>query len=248
MITEEILHPRPVWVKSVYFKKPMKLCGMYWVGDEPRGIFANMNERLAELIIERVKSDNQCLVIISGPTSSGKSTEAVTLIKLLCEILGYEFNLDDMYIYSPEDLARKLQRKCENKINWYDEGSVSLNSLATTSKTGKLFGQFFDTMRLRHFISIVCAPEDSEINKRITKHADFYITCPKKAPFIGFQPRGFFNVSYKIIYESGKTWDQFIGTGIFKKLPKKLKEQYEAVKKARNTDFEQVFIKEVLGE
>lgn len=243
-----IQHARPVWVKSVYFKDPMKLCGLYWYGDEPRGIFANMTTRLADLIIERVKSDNQCLVVISGPTSSGKSTIALEIIKELCDKLGYDFILDDMYIYSPEDLARKLKRKCENKINWYDEGSVSLNSLATTSKTGKLFGQFFDTMRLRHFISFLCTPEDSEINKRITKHADLYISCPKKAPFFGFQARGFYHVSYKIIYESGKVWDQFIGTGIFKKLPKKLKEQYEAVKRARNTDFEQVFIKEVLGE
>lgn len=248
MTSEVIQHPRPVWVKSVYFKDPMKLCGMYWYGDEPRGVFANMTTRLAEKILERVKSDNQCLIVISGSTSSGKSTLALQIIKELCDKMGYDFVLDDMYIYSPEDLARKLKRGCQNKINWYDEGSVSLNSLATTSKTGKLFGQFFDTMRLRHFISFLCTVEDSEINKRITKHADFYISCPKKPPFLGFQARGFYHVTYKIYYDSGKVWEQFIGTGIYKKLPKKLKEQYEAVKRARNIDFEQVFIKEVLGE
>lgn len=248
MITEAVQYPHPVWVKSAYFKDPMKMVGMYWFGDEPRGIFSNMTERLASKIIERVKSDNQCLVVISGLTSSGKSTLALQIIKELCDRMGYDFVLNDMYIYSPEDMARKLQRGCQNRINWFDEGSVSLNSLSTTAKSGKLFSQFFDTMRLRHYINFVCVPEDGELNKRITKHADFYISCPKKAPFIGFQPRGFYHVSYKIVYESGKVWDQFIGTGIFKKLPKKLKTEYEAIKQSRNVDFEKVFIKEVLGE
>lgn len=238
----------PIWVKSPYYKKPVKWVGRYYYGDEPRDIFANLVKRIAEKIADIVDSDNQAMIVIIGPTSTGKSTLALTIIAELCRIYKYDFNLEDIYIYAPEDLARKLKRKCENRINWFDEGSVSLNSLETMSKEGRLFNKFFDTMRLRHFINFICIPEGKEINARVVKHANLYIKCPKKAPFFGFDNRGFFHASIKIKYESGKEWDQFIGTGIYPKLPKKLKVEYEKIKNAHNVVFEDEFIKGVLKE
>lgn len=242
----ELIEGPPIWVKSPYFRKPLKWVARYYYGDEPRDVFANLVKRIAEKIADIVESDNQALIVISGPTSTGKSTLGLSIIAELCRIYKYPLALEDVYIYSPADLANKLDRKCENRINWFDEGSVSLNSLETMTKEGRLFSKFFDSMRLRHFINIVCIPEGKEINARILKHANLYIKCPKKAPFIGFDNRGFFHTSIKIKYESGKEWDQFTGTGIYPKLPKKLKNAYEDVKRAHNEVFEDEFIKGVL--
>lgn len=242
----------PIWVKSVYFEQTLKAVASYYYGDKLQLVFSNLINRLALKIKAQVEKDNQVLVFIKGATSSGKSTLAIHLIKELCQLFGWPFNFEDVYLYSPEDLAKKIKRKCENRINWFDEGSVAMDSLQSTTKTGRLFGQFFNTMRLRHYITIVCSPEvDNELNKRIIKHADYYIECPSKPPFpsqFKFQARGFFYVSVRTVYASGKRWDERIATGIYNKLPKKTKEEYEKIKLSKNTDFESVFIKEVLGE
>ena len=242
----EAIEGPPLWVKSPYYRKPLKWVGRYYMGDEPRDIFANLVKRIAEKIADIVESDNQVMVIISGDTSTGKSTLALSIIAELCRIYKYDLNLDDIYIYEPADLARKLDRGCPNRINWFDEGSVSLNSLETMTKEGRLFSKFFDSMRLRHYINLVCIPEGKEVQARILKHANLFIKCPKKAPFFGYDNRGFFHTSVKIRYASGKEWDQFTGTGIYPKLPKKLKTAYEDVKRAHNVVFEEEFIKGVL--
>lgn len=241
----------PIWVKSVYFDQPLKAVGSYYYGDQLQIVSSNLINRLALKIKSKIEKDNQVMISISGATSSGKSTLAVWLIKELCTLFNWPFDFKDMYIYEPKDLAEKLKRKCENKINWFDEGSVALDSLSTTSKVGKLFNNFFNTMRLRHFITIICCPDDDELSKRIMKHADLYIECPDKPPFppqFKFGARGFFYVSFRIKYGSGKVWDQRIATGTYKKLPKKLKDEYEAIKRSHNYDFEDEFIKGVLNE
>lgn len=241
----------PIWVKSVYFEQPLKAVGSYYYGNQIQLIYSNLLNRLALWIKAKIEKDNQVMISISGATSSGKSTLAICLIKELCALFNWAFDFNDTYIYSPKDLANKLKRKCENRINWFDEGSVSMDSLATASKVGRLFNNFFNTMRLRHYITIICCPDDEELSKRIMKHADLYIECPSKSPLppqFKFQARGFFYVSYKIRYGSGKTWEQRIGTGTYKKLPKKLKDEYEAIKKLHNYDFEDEFIKGVLNE
>lgn len=240
----------PLWIKSIYFPAPLKSVGCYYYGGRRQFVYSNLVNRLALLIKEKVEKDNQILIVITGSTSSGKSTLAIWIIKELCQLFGWPFNFEDVYLYSAEDLARKLQRRIPNRINWFDEGSVAMDSLNTTSKVGKLFGQFFNTMRLKHYITIVCTPEDSELNARITKHADLYVLCPDYPPFppqFKFQARGFFYVSTKTKYKSKKIWEERIATGTYNKLPKKLKAEYEAIKLNRNTNFEEIFIEGVLG-
>lgn len=256
MSDTEIIEGPPIWVKSPYFKKPLKWVGRYYYGDDARDIFANLVKRIAEKIADILEKDNQVMVVISGDTSTGKSTLALLIIVELCKILKYDINtsdydscvnlLKDVYVYEPADLAEKLDRGCTNRINWFDEGSVSLNSLETMTKGGRLFSKFFDSMRLRHFANFICIPEGKEVNARVVKHANLYIKCPKKAPFIGFEHRGFFHTSYKIKWDSGKEYDQFTGTGIYPKLPKKLKLAYEEVKRQHNAVFEKEFIEGVL--
>lgn len=241
---------KPIWLKSAYFENSLKAVGSYIYGNDIQFIYSNLIIRLAEKIKAIIDKDNQVLVVITGDTSSGKSTLAIWLIMELCKLFGWPFNFEDVYVYQAPDLAKKLKRKCENRINWFDEGSVALDSLETASKVGRLFGKWFNTMRLRHYITIMCTPDDSEINKRVTKHADLYIECPSTSPYppqFKFQARGFFYVSTKYKYRSGRVWDNRIGTGTYNKLPKKIKEEYEKIKLSRNTDFEEVFIEEVLG-
>lgn len=229
-------------VQSEYFKRPMKLIGTYW-DDKP--VYANLLDGVVDLINDRINSDNQCVILITGGTGSGKSTLAMQLMRKLDK----DFNLDDSYIYSQADLARKLKKEAEgikvSKINWYDEGSVTLNSLNTTSRAGLRFSQFFDTMRLDHYVSIICMPDGSDMNGRIAKHIDFIIKCPKQAPFWNFSAKGFFTVSKKTFYQSGKVWEDILGTGIYRDVPPRIRNAYNKIKRERANEFKKKIIEEI---
>ena len=233
----------PVTVNDPWFPIKMKCVGTYGpTGDIP--IYSNAITGLAKKIKARVDSQNQVVAVIFGGTGSGKSTFALNLIKAIDK----GFKLDDVYIYGPKDLARKIRDEIPQNINWYDEGSVTLNSLETTSRKGKRFSQFFDTQRFDGWISLICIPDGAEIQKRILKHVDFLIQCPDSAPIWGFYNKGFFNVLERTYYpKSGKYWDDTICSGIFKQVPKKLRIEYEACKKAHAQEFKKKFVEDVLA-
>lgn len=234
--------PAALWVKSEHFPNPMKLIGTYW-DDKP--VYANLLDGVADLVKARINSDNQCVILITGGTGSGKSTLAMQLMRKIDK----DFTFEDTYIYSQADLARKLKREQAgekvSKINWYDEGSVTLNSLNTTSRAGLRFSQFFDTMRFDHYVSIICMPDGSDMNGRIGKHIDLLIKCPKQAPFWDFSAKGFFTVSKKITYQSGKVWEEVLGTGIYRDVPPRIRNAYYKIKRERAEEFKKKIIEEI---
>lgn len=231
-------------VKSDYFDRPMRLVGTY---RDNRPIYSNLIDGVVDLIKSRIASDNQCVVLITGPTGSGKSTLALQIIR---RYEGGKPNLEDIYIYSQEDLARKLKKEkageTVSKINWFDEGSVTLNSLNTTSRAGQRFSQFFDTMRIDHYVSIICMPDGKDMNGRIERHVDIVIKCPKTAPLWNFSAKGFFDVTKRIVWPSGKVYEDTLGTGIYRDVPKKLRETYQKIKRERANAFKDQIIEEML--
>lgn len=232
----------PLVIQSPKFDKPLTCVGSY--GDD-RLIFSDLLDGVTDWIRKKIESDNQAVIIIRGGTGSGKSNLALQLIKRLSPGFTPD-QLEDVYIYSPDDLAKKIKRGCTNQINWYDEGSVTFSNLSVMSKGGRLMGQFFDTMRLDHYISIICLPNDKEMDGRVSKHADLYLECPKYAPFDNFSPRGFFDVYKRTVYRSGKFFDEHYGTGIFRPVPKKLRVAYEEVKRAHAEEFKNKFVRTFL--
>ena len=155
----------PLKVITPYFNTPLLWTVSYYGYD----VFANLLDAIADWCVECLDNDNQCVIIIRGGTGSGKSNLAMQLISRILAILKIDWNLEDMYIYSLLDLAKKIERKSNNPINWYDEGSITFNSLNSTSEEGKLMGMFFDTMRIDHYVSIIVLPSDKEVNGRILK-------------------------------------------------------------------------------
>lgn len=240
----EYLTGPAVKVRDAYFPIYMRCVGTTGPDcDIP--IYSNAITGLAKKIKARIDTNNQVVVVIYGGTGTGKSTMALQLIMALDRTIN-ETNLDDVYIYGPKDLAKKLKDGINQPINWYDEGSVTLNSLETTSKKGRRFSQFFDTMRFQGWISIICIPDGAEINKRIMKHLDILIECPDKGPIMGYLNKGFFNVIERTVHKSGKFWDDTICIGTFKNVPKKIRTAYEDIKKRHAQEFTNTFIEEVL--
>lgn len=233
--------PAPVIVKLDYFDRPLTCVGSY--GDNL--IFSDLLDAVVDWIKRKIETDNQAVIIIRGGTGSGKSNLALQIIRKLYPGFSPD-DLDDVYIYTPADLAEKIKRGSDNLVNWYDEGIITFSSLSVMSRGGRLMGQFFDTMRLDHYISIICLPNDKEMDARVSKHADLYLECPKYAPLDGYSPRGFFDAYKRTVYKSGKYYDEKLGTGIFRPVPKKLRDRYETVKRQHAEQFKQKFIRTLL--
>lgn len=202
-----------------------------------RKVYANLLDAIADWVVARLKRDEQCVIVVRGMTGTGKSTVSMQLIRRILDRLKVDWDLEDMYIYGLDDLARKLKRRSKNPILWFDEGSTTINSLNTMTEESKLLGMFFDTMRIDHYITIIDVPSDKELNGRVTKHADLYIECPKHAPLPGYEARGFFEAFKRTTYRSGKHYDMSVGIGIARPMPKRYREPYEAVKRERAEAF-----------
>lgn len=232
----------PIWVQLPPFDKPVKWITSYYDYD----VFGGLLLAIADWCVTQIKSDNQCLVIVSGGTGSGKSNVAMNLIREILKILKREWVLKEMYLYTLYDLAEKIESGTDNPINWFDEGSIAFNSLDSTTEAGKLVGMFFDTVRIDHYITIVCMPNNREMNGRVIKHADLFIDCPDKVPLPDFSPKGFFEVSTRKTYKSGKHFDTRRGVGIFRPAPKKIREPYEALKRQKVDEFKRNLAKKLL--
>ena len=207
---------------------PLDLVGAYGpTGDYP--IYSNLLDAFADKIKRHVDSDHQAVIGIFGPTGSGKSTLGIDQIRAI----NKNWKLAPNLLYASDDLKTKLKDPHPNPINFFDEGSVTFNSLETTTKDGRKLSVLFDTMRSRRMISFIVMPNAGDLNKRIERHLDFKMETSNRAPLPGFTPRGFFKLSYPERYASGKTYWVPMGTGLFDKLSARTNNEYQALKRKK---------------
>lgn len=190
-------------------------------------IYVDLLTPFADHLKKRIKSKRQNIIAVVGGTGSGKSTLAIQL----CRRIDPKWDLAENYIYSTEDLKRKLSRPDSNPINLFDEGSVSLNSSNSMQKDDKMMVVLFDTMRSRGWTTIICIPSLDSLNKRIrTYHLDYLVMCPNVSPVRGYDKRGFATIYEHVLRDWGQPWDRPIGTTLFDKLPPRIDKEYQAIK------------------
>lgn len=207
-----------------YFDRDLEIVALDNNGDP---IYSDLLTPFAEMLKKRIRSKRQNIVAVVGGTGSGKSTLAIQL----CRRIDYKWDLAENYIYSTEDLKRKLSRPDSSPINLFDEGSVSLNSSNSMQKDDKMMVVLFDTMRSRGWTTVICIPSLDSLNKRIrTYHLDYLIMCPNSTPLRGYDKRGFAKIYEHVLRDWGQPWDKPIGTTLFDKLPPRIDKEYQAIK------------------
>lgn len=207
-----------------YFDRDLEIVALDNNGDP---IYSDLLTPFAEMLKKRIRSKRQNIIAVVGGTGSGKSTLAIQL----CRRIDYKWDLAENYIYSTEDLKRKLSRPDSSPINLFDEGSVSLNSSNSMQKDDKMMVVLFDTMRSRGWTTIICIPSLDSLNKRIrTYHLDYLIMCPNTTPLRGYDKRGFAKIYEHVLRDWGQPWDKPIGTTLFDKLPPRIDKEYQAIK------------------
>lgn len=218
----------------------MEVIGGYFMKKEVRLIYSDMNDKLAKLIRRRAKNHHQSIIVISGGTGSGKSTEAV----ILGNEVNPEWDIEGGYVYGADDLRAVLSKgRRPGVINFFDEGSVSLNSLNFNRGDDKGIVTMLDILRSWEMTTIICIPCFFDLNSRVRAHlVDFWIHCPEKPLIKGRDPRDFFEV-YSSSHNqwSTKVYWNFLGAGTHGPLRGDIEETYERIKyehqMAEVTDF-----------
>lgn len=191
-------------------------------------------KRLAIMLRSRIENHRQNVVLIDGPTGSGKSYLGIYLARCI----DPKWILEENFVYSTKDLKKSLRARTHDRVTLFDEASISLNSLDYAKKDSKIMAGLFDTMRSRRWTSILIAPANKEINSRVRDiHADYMLKCPPQAPIPGYRATGFCKIFKRIHREFGDPYDQLIATCIYPPLPPDLAERYEAIKAAHQDDY-----------
>lgn len=215
------------------FNRPMQvymdLREIYTVNKQRRGVYADMIDKLAQLIRRRAANHKQTVIVITGRTGTGKSTKAI----MLAREINPEWELSEGYIYSADDLREMLKSgRGRRSINLFDEGSVSFNSLRSNARDDRDMVVLLDILRSWEMTTIICIPSFFDLNKRIRDHLiDFWIQCPDRPIVKDKDPRSYFEVYAPSTTQwTGKTYWNFLGAGKCGKLPVALDEEYQQVK------------------
>lgn len=214
------------------------------------GIYSDAYDDLIKRLAWRVTHDMQNVVIIDGWTGSGKSALALNICLDLSRKLKVGFDLSKDYIYDMSDLWKKLDDEHANPINLLDEGTVTIASNTAQERQSKQFTTLLDTMRSRHWTTIICTPGFKRVNAVVRKnHADFKIRCASKThPLVKGYGRGFFECRRvrRLEFEDPNddpTWTMMYA-GVFKDYPPMLRDEYLAIKSSRQDVLTRRFITE----
>jgi len=130
-------------------------------------------------IKQRIKNNKNFLGMVIGPTGSGKSLAAITILNLL----NKNFNID-MVIFNGRDLMRLINygdyKNNGNEVIGFlwDEAGVDLSNRNWQSTTNKVINYLLQTFRHRNFVLLFTAPYMDFIDSATRKlfHATFE-TC-----------------------------------------------------------------------
>lgn len=238
-------------VRNRHTGHKMHLIGVYKTFyKRVEGIYSDAYDDLIRRLAWRLNHDMQNVIIIDGDTGSGKSALALNICLDLARTMKVGFDLSKDYIYDMNDLWRKLDDEYANPINLLDEGTVTIASSNAQQKQDKQFATLLDTMRSKHWTTIICTPGYKRVNSVVRKdHADFKIRCASKThPLIRGYGRGFFEcrrVRRMEFQDPNKdpTWTMMYA-GVFKDYPPMLREEYLLIKANRQETLTRKYIAE----
>ena len=199
------------------------------------GIYTDAYDIFIKALAKRIKSDQQNVVMIEGATGAGKSTLAILMCRDLAKRLKVPFSLEKDYIYSVEDLLKKINNPDASPINLIDEAVLVVNAKRSQTSENIDIVNLFNTMRSLGWTTFLVGPSVYQIDKTLRQvHIDYLIHCSSNDDSLirGFG-RGFFEISKakrSRFNKSAEPYWYLQMTGIFGKLPDKLNAEYQPIK------------------
>lgn len=199
------------------------------------GIYSDAFDEFAKLLVRRIKRNQQNVIMVEGSTGAGKSTYAILLCYELAKRLKVKFSLQEDYIYTMEDLLRKIKNPNASPINLIDEAVLVMNAKGSMTKQNRDMVDIFNTMRSLGWTTVLVAPSIFQIDKTMRlMHIDYKVHCSSEDDnIIRGYGRGFFEVSKPKRYEYSKDAEPYWVlqvTGVFGKLPPRIDAEYQPIK------------------
>lgn len=241
-------YPGALYINKRWANKRQHVVAWYKKGHINMLVGTDTIDLFAKELKKRVKDRYQNVIVVEGGTGSGKSTAAITLAKAMDPY----WNITDNYIYDLNDLRKKLARaeagEVVSPISLFDEAIVSLNSRNSSRSEDKEMLILFNTMRSLGWTTILCIPSIFDLNKALrTAHVDYKVRCPDRSPVRkkGMPRRGFLEFSKakrKEFSRDAEPYWYLFAAGIYPPLKKEWNDEYQKLKRARQSDLIQKFI------
>lgn len=122
-------------------------------------------------IKQRIRQNKNMLMVLSGPTGSGKSWSALKI----AELLDDEFSSERVVFKGSELMALINSGKLDKgSVIVWDEAGIDISSKNWMSTTNKLLNFLFQTFRHKCFVLIFTVPYSSFVDKSTRKlfHAE----------------------------------------------------------------------------
>lgn len=215
--------------------RKMHKIGSYYRYGKEYGIYSDAFDIFVNDLAKRIKLNQQNVIAIEGPTGSGKSTFAILLAYALAKKLKVPFSLEKDFVYSAEDMWKKILNKDASPINLIDEAVLVVNAKRSQTKESVDIVNLFNTMRSLGWTTIMCSPSIFQIDKTVrVVHVDYLVRCTAEGASIkkGYG-RGFFEV-YKAKHagfaKSAEPYWELKCTGVYGALPPKIDVEYQPIK------------------
>lgn len=228
-------YPGRVVTNKRFNNTKMHLIATYRRNGMVMGIYSDAYDLFIKRLAKRIKSDQQNVLMIEGDTGAGKSTLAILMCRDLARKLKVPFSLEKDYIYSVEDLLKKIQDPNASPINLIDEAVLVVNAKRSQSSENIDIVNLFNTMRSLGWTTFLVGPSVFQIDKTLRQvHIDYLIHCTSNDDSLrkGFG-RGFFEESKakrSRFKKNAEPYWYLQMTGVYGKLPDKLNAEYQPIK------------------
>lgn len=199
---------------------------------------------LLDWITNRPKKNQNCLIVITGATGSGKTYSSITLAEVVSEKLGVDFSIKNVVFKPSEFMARinsgELKR---GSCLIFDEAGVGYSAREWWTISNKMINYLMQTFRHRNYIVIFTTPDLGFIDKSArklvhihmeTQSIDRFHSLVITRPFIAQsnQRTGKIYWKYLRVPVKGKLVPPKVERACFGLPSKRLRTQYEAKKLA----------------
>ena len=209
--------------------------------------------RLCNALRDRILINKDAVVLITAPTSLGKSTFAA---KLCFNYFSEMDNLkkpkekmytDDNFIVDPEDYAKRMITD-KGSVLWWDESRDGLSSKNWNKEINKTIVSRKNKNRKRGIISFILLPYETEVDKSFLKHITMWVWIKMRGigqVFVSANARmGGHSLDIPSIIERQNKWlkenptkrvvpptvhPEFIGNAYFGQLSKAEEKRYDAL-------------------
>ena len=142
-------------------------------------------KKFCEYMIKRINIEKDALILVTGPTGSGKST----LVGKMCfnnfeNLNKPSFQEEKMYndgnfFVDPKEFAKAMVTNKESVL-WLDEAIEAIFNRSWSSEVNKLIVINKNKNRKLKNIHFLILPSPKQIDKALIPHLNFWIQCPAR--------------------------------------------------------------------